>query len=327
MKTLLILFSLSVTLFSFSGKPEEYTLPYSVDSSRFDSKLNTSETGFTFTFFNLNMDFNKRNVLFSVNGENQSQAVNSKNQISIDVAAGSYLFQFYYSGNYTEIRTDSISGKNQYRTFISVYFESTRYYNEVEKPVIYLYPEVPTIVEVKIKSKGELTFTYPEYKDGWKINADPSGDFTIEGKEYNYLFWESKQMFEEFPLNYENGFIVARENTIRFLEEKLTAFGLNSEEKTDFITYWGPQLIKNEKNFVHFVLNDDCNDFATLDISPKPDHVYRIYLLFSPLSATEFPDVNEQRFKKIDRSGFTVIEWGGSSIEQSNQEFPTRTLN
>ncbi|MBQ9925500.1 MAG: hypothetical protein IJO51_05730 [Clostridia bacterium] len=38
-----------------------------------------------------------------------------------------------------------------------------------EKPVIYLYPEEETEVTVKLDYAGELTTTYPEYKDGLPV--------------------------------------------------------------------------------------------------------------------------------------------------------------
>ncbi len=35
------------------------------------------------------------------------------------------------------------------------------------KPVIYLYPEEKTEVAVKLDYDGELTATYPDYRNGW----------------------------------------------------------------------------------------------------------------------------------------------------------------
>ena len=35
------------------------------------------------------------------------------------------------------------------------------------KPVIYLYPEEVTEVAVELRLNGELTCTYPAYRDGW----------------------------------------------------------------------------------------------------------------------------------------------------------------
>jgi len=39
--------------------------------------------------------------------------------------------------------------------------------------------------------------------------------------------------------------MVTEENAEKFLEEKLDILGLNEKEKTDFITYWLPVLLRN----------------------------------------------------------------------------------
>jgi hypothetical protein len=122
--------------------------------------------------------------------------------------------------------------------------------------------------------------------------------------------------------DFSTGFIVDKENTVSFLEERLTEFGLNDKEKADFVTFWGPQLMKNEHSFVHFVTNEDCNQFAELEITPKPDHIYRLYILITPISEINAHNFTEQILTKIDRTGFTVIEWGGTNF--SNSQLPTQ---
>ena len=49
-----------------------------------------------------------------------------------------------------------------------------------EKPVIYLYPTEETEVTVKLDLKGDLTCTYPAYRDGWAVTAYPDGKFIDE---------------------------------------------------------------------------------------------------------------------------------------------------
>ncbi len=204
--------------------------------------------------------------------------------------------------------------KSQERMYVSVYWQRAGRMVEVEKPVIYLYPETPTIVEVKVLPKGELTFMYPAYNDGWKVSANPSGELLVNDKKYNYLFWESQQRltFNDFEIS--KGSIVSKDSTISFLEKKLTEFGMNSKEQADFITFWGPQLNKNSSNFIHFVLNEDANLFADLTISPKPKNIYRIYILFCDSNEISKNSISEQILPKMDRSGFVVLEWGGAKL-------------
>ena len=61
-----------------------------------------------------------------------------------------------------------------------------------DKPVIYIYPEEKTDVELHLEFNGDLTFSYPEYTNGWKITAYPNGTLIDQqGREYNYLLRES----------------------------------------------------------------------------------------------------------------------------------------
>ena len=39
------------------------------------------------------------------------------------------------------------------------------------KPVIYLYPEEETTINVQLDYHGQLTTTYPAYGDGWTVTA------------------------------------------------------------------------------------------------------------------------------------------------------------
>ena len=53
--------------------------------------------------------------------------------------------------------------------------------------------------------------------------------------------------------NYSEASIIDRTDLLNFLETSLTAIGLNTKETADFITFWGPQMLRNEKNYVHFM--------------------------------------------------------------------------
>jgi hypothetical protein len=186
-----------------------------------------------------------------------------------------------------------------------------------EKPVIYFYPEKSTDVSVKLDIHGENAFMYPAYNNGWNFTAQPNGDLIFGDDTYNYLFWEATTRTALSPQQMSTGFFVEGKNAITFLEEKLNQAGFTSKERADFITYWGPRLAQNKLNFVHFEFNEACDQFATLDVLPKPNQVYRIYMLWGAVQS-EFP-VTDQEIESIDRTGFSVLEWGGqqSHILQS----------
>ena len=100
-------------------------------------------------------------------------------------------------------------------------------------------------------------------------------------------------------------------------ESKLQFMGLNSQEIEDYITYWCPIMQVNEKSFIHFIFNEEYDKYATMSIDPKPDHLFRVNMLWSKSKDTQ---VKEQKIESFKRSGFTVVEWGGTEIP--NLTFP-----
>ena len=180
---------------------------------------------------------------------------------------------------------------------------------EPRKPVIYLYPEKETMVSVKLDFNGELTYTYPTYKNGWKITAKPDGTLIDDtGREYYCLFWEGKQNVE---YDMSKGFVVAGSETAAFLEEKLEILGLTDKEANEFIIYWLPQMENNKYNLISFQ-EEVYTDNAKLKITPEPDSVLRVFMAWQPLE--EKIEIEEQILESFDRKGFTVVEWGGAGI-------------
>ena len=103
------------------------------------------------------------------------------------------------------------------------------------KPVIYLYPEETTRVTVELELPGQLTCTYPAYKDGWTVIAEPDGTLTDDGGQtYNYLYWEGET---DIRYDFTQGFCVAGADTAVFLESTLAQLGLTRREANEFIVY------------------------------------------------------------------------------------------
>jgi len=179
-----------------------------------------------------------------------------------------------------------------------------------EKPVIYLYPMEPTDVTVFLQYDGVLTFTYPEYNSGWSVTAYPDGTLinNNDGKEYSYLFWEG---YSKADYDFSRGFVVKGEDSIGFLQEKLSYMGLLPREYNEFITYWGPKMQDNAYNLITFQ-GEAYTDTAKLIITPAPDSILRIFMAFKPLD--EPVEIEEQVLAAFDRNGFTVIEWGGRIV-------------
>ncbi len=192
----------------------------------------------------------------------------------------------------------------QYRDEAAHLFEGGK-----AKPVIYLYPEETTEVSVKVDFPygGEFTCTYPDYRDGWSVTAEPDGTlFDSDGKEYYCLYWEG----EGGPsYDMSEGFCVAGRNTADFLREKLLYMGLSPREANEFIIYWLPLMEDNNYNVITF--HTDAYDLtAPLTVSPAPDSVIRVFMTWY---ASDKPrDIKAQELPAFEREGFTVVEWGGS---------------
>ena len=181
-----------------------------------------------------------------------------------------------------------------------------------KKPVLYLYPEETTDVEVKLTLKNsKFTCIYPKFNESentWKVKAFPNGEISISDKKYPYLFWEADSYDAQ---DLSKGFVVKAEDTQEFLEEKLKKFGLNDKEACDFITFWLPVLIKNKISLCSFQ-TQKFFESAVYDINPKPKTIIRVFISIKKLN--EEIKVEEQEIKGIKRKGFTIVEWGGSEI-------------
>ncbi|MBC7864761.1 MAG: hypothetical protein IAF38_17440 [Bacteroidia bacterium] len=294
----------------------EWTPPYHITSSKKDTALKNTEAIFTFKFLDQHTGKNVlTDIKMSYNGKNLTAKKDENGKFSLLVKPGNYLFKFFYDTDHYEMTTDSISVKPGYRTEIEVRFQSSKYPTVCTKPVIYVYPKEKTEVSIKLEMKGKLGFTYPEYKTGWNFVVDSSGTIEMDGKKFNYLFWEGETDLDGNKINFNEGFIVNKNDLTGFFEEKLSAMGLNSKESADYITYWVPLMSANEKNYVHFVFNEDFNEYAKLTITPKPDHVFRVFMVWANAAENNFSKLTEQKIPSLDRKGFTVLEWGGMQKE------------
>ena len=259
-------------------------------------------------------DYNlTRELHFGMNGSNERVKMSDKNEVIVIRKAKKAVFQFYYDSNFQEIETDSIDVKPGMITVISLHFKARNEPRPVKKPVIYLYPESDVEISVDLKAKGNLTFTYPDYSKGWKGTAHADGSININEKNYPYLFWESEQRFNTFDFEL-GGFLLTRETIVAALEKHLADFGFNSNEKTDFITFWGPQLQKYESVYIQFLTDEACDQFAQLNIEPKPRHVNRVYMIWSQVDSHRKVLIKPQKIEKMNRDGFDVLEWGGIEL-------------
>ena len=180
---------------------------------------------------------------------------------------------------------------------------------EQRKPVIYLYPEEPTEVFVRLEHNGELTTTYPQYLDGWHVIAEPDGTLTdAAGMTYNYLYWEGKSNVE---YDMSAGFCVEGRHVAEFLEKALFELGLTRREANEFIVYWLPLMENNRYNVISFQ-TEAYTENSKLIIHPEPDTMIRVFMAW--YGSDKPVKIQEQELTALERKGFTVVEWGGSEL-------------
>ena len=243
----------------------------------------------------------------------------SSNKIIIDDMYSIYLDKI---DNYGGIRFKIILENEKFDICKEYDFTSDRFNevtdtSEVAKPIIYIYPKKETNVSVKLGNSEYLTCTYPKYTDEWNVKSEPNGNLEDldTGRKLYSLYWEGICPKE---YNYENakeGFIIEGEKTAEFLEEKLEILGLNEREAEEFIVYWLPQMEKNKYNYIRFETKEEIDKEMPLEIEPKPDTIIRVLMDWKALG--EKIEIKEQKLEKANREGFTVVEWGGSILNES----------
>ena len=179
------------------------------------------------------------------------------------------------------------------------------------KPVLYLYPEKPTDVSVKLKLNGcEFYTTYPTYNNGWELTAYPDGSLInkADGCGYDYLFWDT---VDKNHYTFPDGFCVKGEDTEKFLRKTLKQIGLNEREMNEFIVYWLPQMEHNPYNVIRFQ-SIEYEKTTKLTISPKPDSLLRVFMTYYSVDNPQY--IIPQEIKTFERKGFTAVEWGGEKL-------------
>jgi hypothetical protein len=184
-----------------------------------------------------------------------------------------------------------------------------------DKPVIYLYPTRTENVKVKLQYAGTLTSTYPTYNNdigGWDVTANPDSSLvnTADNKPYSYIFWEG--VSDTDFSNFDTGFVVKGADTKDFLQTTLAKLGLTPKEYNEMIVYWLPKMEHNKYNLIHFA-GQEYTDSAKLTVTPTPDSVLRIFMVFKPIEKEQ--TIQPQQLTTFERKGFAVVEWGGTELQ------------
>lgn len=200
-------------------------------------------------------------------------------------------------------------------TKVICYIESknNHYPGVVDKPILYIYPTTETDLTITLKNDSLITTSYPEYENNWKIHVNKDGNIYDYKTEKNYyaLYWEGE---DNTKINTKEGFIVKGEDTVEFLEEKLSILGLNEKERNEFIIYWLPELQHNKYNFIRFRTKKEINQYMPLEFSKEPDTIIRVYMDFKSIEKPY--KIKKQKLTPTTREGFQIVEWGGRNLNK-----------
>ncbi|KAH7904599.1 hypothetical protein BJ138DRAFT_1166267 [Hygrophoropsis aurantiaca] len=243
------------------------------------------------------------------------------------------------------------------------------------KPVLYLNSPVDIDVSVvlSLSTTWKFSVLYPNVpverdratgeKIRWDIRTCKDGSLVEKstGSDVAYLFWETitndtvspetssldrledkraKKSDEYFcprtcDLSDTDSVVLSIDRVPMYLDKALQVLGLHTEARTSFITYWLPDIIKHTHVALRFIPQAAYERAAPLRISPQPNIVTRIFMLFKGVpekDLSEWPGAAKKAEENVgwwsdvvgvnlalalDSSAFRALEWGGMEVTVS----------
>ncbi|KAH9960158.1 hypothetical protein BC827DRAFT_1133568 [Russula dissimulans] len=195
----------------------------------------------------------------------------------------------------------------------------------------------------------------------WAVAAEPDGTLVerTTGVEISYLYWEARtaagsqlvtpdgsraaspvddtETFDPSRPSVDPGdsVVLPIGKVAGYLDTVLKALTLHTEARTSFITYWLPDLLKHEYIALRFLSQASYERAAEMHISPTPDVVTRVFMLFRGVAKSDIGlweqaaarasaedggtfwarVVGVDAVRAADDGLFRVLEWGGMEIE------------
>ncbi len=320
MKLILALLSIAICYTGFSEEDLRSRIEYTIKSEKKDKTVPSGKTKIIGIAFIDGVP--KAGIRVSSINHKKYAITNEKGEYSFLINSSDTSL-YAHQINCGEVIIPSHKFKSGYTTEIHFYLQNANEIRVVKKPVIYLYSKEETTVNLRLKTKGELSFTYPQIlNNNWEVRTNNDGIITHEGKTYPYLFWEVNQATLNFSINEDGsltGYHIKTDSCISFLENTLTSIGLNQKEQTDFITFWGPQLQQQAYTTIQFLIDEDyTTEVAELTVSPTPKNIKRVYMLYKSHNILdEYQTIKRPKFSPVNRTGLTLIEWGGSATSSN----------
>jgi hypothetical protein len=208
------------------------------------------------------------------------------------------------------------------------------------KPVIYIYSPKTTNVHLQFASDIKLDVNIPKYTNGWDVKTNSNGTLTdlqpqytdctdlntfllgsgyaknaCEENQYPYIYWSGQSIGKQMP-QIETGWDISRSNLTSFMNEKLDYMGFTTKEKNDMLSYWLPVMLSENTPYyeISFLRTEQMNEIAPMEMTPKPESFFRVFLDYHPLSEMPAIQLPPEQLEKIQRNGLTYIEWGGIEL-------------
>ena len=100
------------------------------------------------------------------------------------------------------------------------------------------------------------------------------------------------------------------------MSEIAAQYAFNAQETEDFVTFWCARLESGTSYIMYPQLTETIDALMPVEITPAPDSVFRVWFLFETVSGEAVLPA-EPKPTPIERSGFTVTEWGGIVTEET----------
>ncbi|KAF5386694.1 hypothetical protein D9615_001975 [Tricholomella constricta] len=205
--------------------------------------------------------------------------------------------------------------RRRFKSFLSRMFRTGKYAKRAKpeltgtkKPMIYVFSPADMDVSIAVSLGRDIEFstTYPIVpirmrhptgeKIQWDVHTGSSGTLVEResGLELSALFWEanlgpknpvlSKSLpnpnIGNWGLSDSDSVVLRVDEITRYLEKALMSLGLHKEARTSFITFWLPSFLNHKYIALRFIPQAEYSRIAPLEITPKPDVITRVFMLF-----------------------------------------------
>ncbi len=94
---------------------------------------------------------------------------------------------------------------------------------------------------------------------------------------------------------------------------------MNEKETAEFKDYWLKALPQSPYYFIGLIPQNELNTLEPLQITPKEDTLIRVRLYFEALD--KYKIVKAPQIRTPQRTGFTVVDWGGMVKNDKDHPF------